>query len=291
MILLISEHPDKAFLDRLNLPISINLNEHIGIENIEDVSGLFLDWVPKISAYEDAWFAQASILQRLIKKDIPIVIYDRSFSLSEKEVKWLNKYNVYLFEPALNSGRNGFQYLPEWISNFDVDKNDDGRFDVVYGHPELELNIKEFEEWIKDYGRLFPEKNVAYSSNTISDFKKEDYKANNLKYLDNTGNIFTKGKFTVAIDKDSMYNIGYFNPMYFHAMNSGCLPLLPSKHKYFHGMFDKLVVNNLQEMNYFVTSLKYVKDIVIEEIFDRIKSDWNEFTVDYAADIIRKCYE
>jgi hypothetical protein len=287
MILLMSENPDEIFLNRLNLPMSFP-GEHTDWDN---VSGLFLDWVPKIPAYEDAWFAQASILQKLIKRDIPIVIYDRSFSLDEKEVRWLNKFNVYLFEPALNSGRSGFRYLPEWISSFDVMDDDNDRFDVIYGHTDLELNIKNFEKWIRDYGRLFPDKKVAYSSKKLSDFKKEEYKSNNLKHLEYNENIFSRGNFTVAIDKDMMYEIGYLNPMYFYAMNLGCLPLLPSKHKYFHGMFDKLVVNDLQEMNFFVSSIKYVKDVVIKEVLDRIKSDWNEFTVEHAVDVIRECYE
>jgi hypothetical protein len=30
-----------------------------------------------------------------------------------------------------------------------------------------------------------------------------------------------------------------------------------------------------------------LKDVVIEELFDRIKADWNEFTIDHAVDVIR----
>lgn len=291
MILLMCSHPDKGFLDRLNLPISLNLNEHIGMDNLEDASGLFIDWVPKLSVYEDAWFSQASILQKLIKTDIPIVIFDRSFSLEEEEVKWLKKHNVYLFEPALNSGRNGFQYLPEWVQSFEIAIDDEDReYDLVYSHHEIEYHIKGFDKWFKDYGRLFPDKRVAYSTMSISDFKKEDYKNNNLIHVEHPL-IFDEGYCTVAIDKDKMYEMGYFNPMYFHAMNLGCLPLLPSEHKYFHGMFKGIVVDNLKELDYYVSAFKHVKNVVIEEIFERIKKDWSEFTIEYAVDTIRNCYE
>ena len=34
-----------------------------------------------------------------------------------------------------------------------------------------------------------------------------------------------------------------------------------------------------------------IKDVIIEEIFDRIKNHWPEFTVEYASNIIRSCYE
>jgi hypothetical protein len=71
----------------------------------------------------------------------------------------------------------------------------------------------------------------------------------------------------------------------------GCLPLLPEKHKYFHGLFKGLVVSNLKEMDFYVSLYGKVKDTIIEEIFDRIKTEWSEFTVDHASDIIRNCYE
>jgi hypothetical protein len=286
MIVLMSNRLDEIFLEKLNLPVSFLS------ENMEDITGLFFDWVPKTSAYEDAWMVQASLLQEHIKTDIPIVIYDRYLSLSEKEVEWVNKFNVKLFEPALNSGRSGFQYLPEWCSNFEIVIDDEDRiFDLVYSHHELEFNIRNFEKWFVDYGRLFPEKKVVYSAISISDFKKEEYKSNNLTYLDHHHPIFNEGNFTVAIDKNVMYDIGHFNPMYFYAMNLGCLPLLPFEHKYFHGMFKGLVIQNLNDMDYYISTFGKVKDVVIEELFDEIKDKWNEFTVDHAADIIRKCYE
>ena len=74
-------------------------------------------------------------------------------------------------------------------------------------------------------------------------------------------------------------------------MNLGCLPLLPVDHKYFHSMFKGLVVNDLNEMDYYVSLYGRVKGVIIEEILDRIKNDWSEFTIDYAVDMIRNCYE
>lgn len=286
MIVMMSNRLDEVFINRLNLDMCYPS------KNMDNVTGLFLDWVPKIPAYEDVWIAQASLLQRFIKKDIPIVIFDRSFSLTEKEIKWLNKYNVNLFEPALNSGRSGFKYLPEWINDFEILIDDEDRqYDLVYSHHEIEYNIKSFDKWFKDYGRLFPDKTVAYSTFSISDFKKEDYKNNNLVYLDGHHPIYNEGAFTVIIDKDIMYEKGYLDPIYFNAMNLGCLPLLPAEHKYFHGLFKGLVVSNLEDLNFYVSSFRFAKDVVIEEIFERIQKEWPEFMIDHAADTIRNCYE
>jgi hypothetical protein len=288
MIGILSNNPDEIFLQKLELPFQ--LIDDFDSDNLMSVKGLFIDWVPKIPVYEDAWMKQASLLQSYIKTGIPIAIFDRRFSLTEKEVNWVKKFNVYLFEPALNSGRIGFRYLPEWISNFEISADAAEFYDVVYASDNVEYYLKQFEKWFKDYARLFPDKKVAFSSYEISDFKKEQYKNENLVYFHDSS-IFNKGNFTVAIDLDESYKIGYFNPIYFLAMNMGCIPLLPVNHKYFHSMFKGLVVNGLNEMDYYVSLYGRVKDVIIEEIFDRVKDEWSEFTVDHAVDMIRNCYE
>jgi hypothetical protein len=211
-------------------------------------------------------------------------------SLTSKEVEWVKKFNVRLFEPVLCSVRYGFEYLPEWISNFDILIDDEDRnYDVVYSYPNIEYQLKEFEFWFKDFARLFPDMKVAYSSLKITDFKKEDYKKNGLILLENNIPIFNEGMFTVAIDQLQCYQMGYLNPLIFYAMNLGCLPLLPEKHKYFQGMFKGLIVSNIKEMEYYVSLYGRVKNVIIEEIFDRIKTEWSEFTVDHASHIIGNC--
>ena len=208
----------------------------------------------------------------------------------------------------MNSDRKGFNYLPEWIHNFEVRIDDEDReYDLAYSSHNIEYYVKEFEKWFKDYARLFPNKKVSFSSFEISDFKLEEYKNNkqvckkynlNLEYKNNNlinlqynQSIFDSAAFTAAIDTKKSYEIGYFNPVNFLAMNRGCLPLLPFEHKYFHGMFNGLIMKDLKEMDYYVSLYGRVKDIIIQEIFDRIKTDWPEFTVDYAASVIRSCYE
>jgi len=285
MIGILSKHIDDVFLDQFK--------PHVIVEdNIDlDIDGLFIDWVAKTPVNEDAWMKQASLLQKYIK-EVPIVIFDRYLSLSPKEVEWVKKFNVKLFEPALYSGRYGFEYLPEWISNFEIAIGDEDReYDVVYSYHNIEYQLKEFENWFRDYARLFPDKKVAYSTFKITDFKKEDYKENGLTFLEHHHPIFNEGKFTVAIDQIQSYQMGYLSPLVFFSMNLGCLPLLPEKHKYFQGMFKGLIVSDLKEMDYYVSLYGRVKDVLIEEIFDRIKTEWSEFTVEHANHIIGMHYE
>jgi hypothetical protein len=118
---------------------------------------------------------QASILQYYIKH-IPVVIFDRYFSLNEREIGFVKKYDVKLFEPALNSNRYGFTYLPEWIDSLEIENDEVIReYDLIY--PNLEHSIKEFDKWIGEYSLLFTDKNIGYSTKiNIPDSKKEEYR-------------------------------------------------------------------------------------------------------------------
>lgn len=290
MIGVLSNKLSESFLEKLGL--SYFFISEFNPQHPIDVDGLFIDWVSKVSENEVAWMRQASLLQTYIKTGIPIVIFDREMSLTEKEVEWCKKFNVYLFEPYLNSGRSDFAYLPEWIDDTEIlIGNEDRFFDVVYSHHKVEWQLKGFEKWIQEYARVFHDKNVGYSSVTVSDFKKEEFAKDNLVFQNH--HLYNEGNFTVAFDTEKMYKAGYFRPMYFYAMNLGCLPLLPVEHKYFHGMFQGTIVKDMKDMDYFVSTIstKGIREIVIEEIFDRIKQEWNEFTLQHATDVIRNCYE
>ena len=288
---------DEKFLE--GFTDSINLSDYdppnpldkLDPENPLNIDKLFIDWVPKTTLYEDAWMVQASLLQTYIKTGIPIVIFDRTFSLTKEEVDWVKKFNVYLFEPALNSGRNDFRYLPEWISDFTIWNRDDREYDLVYSHENVEYQLRGFEKWIKDYARIFHDKKVAYSTLNISDFKKEEFTQNNLVFLKEKYPIHIMGNMTVAFDSDEAYRIGHLNQSHFISMNMGCLPLLPVEHKYFHSIFNGLVVHDLQEMDFFVSSFGSIRNEIIEEIFERIQKEWSEFTLDHALNTIRECYE
>lgn len=278
MIGILSEQVTTIFLEKLGM-------EYMYLEdNDQDISGLFIDWVPKLPESEGAWIKQASLLHHYIKKNIPIIIFDRYFFLNEKEANWVKKFGVVLFEPALYSGRYGFEYLPEWIDSFDIDENEDREFDLIY--PGIEYNISGFEKWIAEYASLFSKK-VAYSANnSLSDFKREEYKKKNLVEI--SGN-YERGNITLAIDGEKSYKCGYFCNRYFKAMNKGCLPLLPIQHKYFHGLFNGLIIEDIKKLNLHISMFAKFKNVLIEEIFERVKTNWSEFTVDHATDIIRNC--
>jgi hypothetical protein len=284
MIGIFTKSPDEEFLKHLKLPFKLL---DVG-SNAEKIDGLFLDWVPP--SFEEDFIYQAQLVEDNIKK-IPIVIFDRHFTVSYQEASYMKKYKTFLFEPALVTGRSEFVYLPEWTSYYSVLDDDERTYKVVDISKNLEYRIESFEKWYKEYARLFPDKKVAYYTRNLKDFKKEEYKKNNLIFIE--GKVlpdYTCAEFTIINGSRNAYDIGYFDPVYFIAMNQGCIPLLPEEHRFFHSIFRHLIVKDIQEMDYYV-SLYKSRAAIIEDIFDRIKKYFPEFTVEYASDIIRKCYE
>ena len=73
------------------------------------------------------------------------------------------------------------------------------------------------------------------------------------------------------------------------------LPVILHRRRYeylFHGIFKNLIVSDLKEMDFYISMYgSGIKDIIIKEIFDKIKADWPEFTIEYASHTIGKCYE
>lgn len=284
MIGILSNSLDEVFLEKLALPY-VDLNE----EPDAKIDGLFLDWVPPSS--EKDFTSQAQVVEKYVRK-LPVVVFDRQFSMTHKEASWMKKFKVALFEPAILTNRSEFVYLPEWTSYYSVMDTDDRSFDVIDISKNLEFKIESFEKWYKEYARLFPDKNVAYFTRELTDFKREEYDKNKLKFIE--GKVlpdYTCSNFTVIHGSQNIYDIGYFNPVYFIAMNQGCLPLLPLEHRFFHAIFKNLIMKDIQEMDYYVSLYGKVRNVIIEEIFDNVKKYFPEFTVEYATDIIRKCYE
>jgi hypothetical protein len=284
MIGILSKSLDEVFLEKLGLPF-VMLNE----EPDAKIDGLFLDWVPP--SLEEDFIFQAQIVEKYVR-DLPTVIFDRHFAVNYKESSWMKKFKVFLFEPAIMTGRSEFVYLPEWTSYYSVLDTDERSYDVIDISKNIEFKIESFEKWYKEFARLFPAHKVAYFTREITDFKKTEYEKNKLIYLE--GPVlpdYTCSNFTVIHGTQNVYDIGYFNPIYFLAMNQGCLPLLPMEHRFFHVIFKNLIMRDIQEMDYYVGLYGRVRNVIIEEIFDNIKKYFPEFTVEYAADIIRKCYE
>ena len=256
--------------------------------DLPELSGLLIDWVPKTNPN---FTKQAVIIENYTKKKIPIVLFDRYLSLSKKEDNWLRKFRVFFFEPAINY-RRGFSYLPQWIEKPDFkyyskDKNQ-REYDLAYKCDNLNNNLKNFEKYYFEYAKLYPDKNVVYSTNNINKHKEKQYKEFGLKRVFDF--YFSQATFTIAIDTEKNYNIGYLDENVFEAMSKNCLPLLPTEHKYFNAMFSGLTLSVWSDVTYCIDMLGGTKEVIIEEIYGKIEKVYPEFMIDNVVEVIKNCF-
>jgi len=242
------------------------------IHNLPDLNGLIIDWQMRIGKKPPKEFAyQAALISNYTKKkNTPIIIYDRHMCIKEDEYKWLSRFDIHLFEPALNN-RKHFVYLPHWmdISEEKLLEHDNENRDIDLGFIGDRHN-KSFEKYYIEYMKKFTTYNVIYND---SDLKWENVKC------------------MVAIDSENNYDIGYLNNHTFNALSRGCMVILPKEHKYFGNMFP-WVTDNINDINYCIET--FSNDIrmgAVLDIYNNIKDNFPEFTIEYTADKMCEVYE
>ena len=95
----------------------------------------------------------------------------------------------------------------------------------------------------------------------------------------------------VLIGTNKAYEIGYLNTDVFNYMMSGCLPLLPEEHRYFHGVFSEVVIEKPQDINWILQGWDTIAIPTIAEIYNRINTFYPEMKVNHTIDVIRRCLE
>lgn len=250
-------------------------------KDFSKLSGIFIDWHPTATktTTEKAkrLLLQSTLLEIAIKKKIPVVIFDRHMKMTRKEIKWLRRYNVYFFEPVIRN-RIGFSYMPFWTrtkSMNDIELEESKRpLDLVY-RGGIEKNIKNFEKYYVAYNALHPESKVFHDSIQHSSvpYKKFSYK---------------DAKCTVLIDSNQNYKSGYLaNAL--EALHCGCVPLLPDEHRYYHGLFKNVVVNNAKDIHWYIKAFEHIQFGTLVDIYERIDSMFPEMKVQHTAQLIKHC--
>lgn len=222
-----------------------------------EIEGLFIDWCSTESRKTPSkeFAHQAALVTYYSKKNIPISIFDRHRFINTSEYKWLKKFRVYLFEPAINY-RTGFSYLPHWI-----DTSVDSIFDNTERHIDLAYignrNIPSFEKYYLSYTK-------KYNNRAVSESSDIDWR-----------NV----KFTIALDSENNYNEGYLSESITKALSYGCMVLCPIEHKYFTNMFHMNVVENINDMEYLINGLNTedMRMASVLSIYENIKKRYPEF--------------
>lgn len=276
---------EKNMVQRLSEPLSA-YSFLIGDTKFPKLDGLIIDCVSKDN-YK-SWVYQAALIEEYSKKT-KIVMFDRHFSITKKEFDWLKKFNVTFFEPAINY-RKGFDYLPYWVDTLYVDWSSDcvRETHLAYSYRDMEDRLKSFEKYYKEYARLFPDKNVSYSTFVLNDIKKKEYEDNNLNFYKMID--FKNVSYSIMIDSKKNYEIGYLDENVFNIIKHGCVPILPKEHKYFHALFDGLIVSDVADIDY-LTSMSGICSAFLEDIMDNLYTLYPEFLIKNVAEVLINCFK
>lgn len=246
------------------------LDINIGIGIPSNLKGLYIDWLQKPEKGKSKEYVyQAAILDRYIKKKIPIVIFDRYMCITDGEYKWLSKYNVTLYEPALNN-RVGFNYMPFPI---DIDKYESQMLEIEEPTPRsIDIGLKgdvtkssSFNKYIVDYIKKQPDKNVVYNDENLD---------------------WDDVKWTVAIDSSHNYQIGHLDHNIIESVKHGCSVIIPKEHKYYIGLFNH-IYTPLSFLHYFVANYSDTMRLYDNIArLDNMRKIYPEFDMKNVADTI-----
>jgi len=250
------------------------------------LDGIIIDYSNKIDYKK--WVYQAALIEKYAK-NTKMIIFDRYLSIEKKEFDWLKKFNVIFFEPAINN-RKEFEYLPCWVDDIKVNWFDDKErsMHIACDYKNISDMIKSFEKYYKQFSMLFPDKKICCSIDTLSEVKRKEYANGNIifeKAID-----FKDASFSIIIDSKRNYDIGYINENMFEMMKHGCVPLLAKEHKYFHALFGSLIVDSIEDIDYF-TSSTFMSSALIDDILNNLKMYYPEFLIDSVSEVIINCFK
>ena len=258
---------------------NIEIKDMSGSSDFPKIDGLIIDWVDKSHI---GFITQAAMIEHYVRESIPVIIYDRYMCVTPKEHGWLKKFNVEFFEPAFNN-REGYEYLPQWTNlKYELEET---QFDLGYIGP-LNRRVKLFEKYYRELSTLWPMYNTKYEETDVIDEEKKIEWKNDGLFQDK--NHIYDFNFSIIIDSSDNISIGCLPHNLFELMKHGVVPICPVEQKYFQGMFQGLVVSKSSEVEWYLRAFKDLREVLLNEIYNTISTQYPEFTLEYACDKIKR---
>ena len=256
-------------------------------KELPDIDSVLIDWIPRYVMDKEKLATQAAIVDYYASSKKPVVLYDKYLDITEREFKYLKKFNVHFFEPAVKN-RDGFSFLPPWTEDVNIRDLPYGGVnrEIDLGHiGTLKNRLKSFEPYYVDLSEHYPRFKIHYTA-SLPKQKIDEYKNAGVTRREFS---WSNLKCFVLIDTPKNYEIGYLNPDVFDAMYKGCFPLLPKEHRYYHSVFP--VVRDVIQLTLEIDSYNSVGEVVLLDIYKNIVDTFPEMLISNAVDTIRKCVE
>jgi len=263
-------------------------------ENFPEIDALYIDWLPRnipnmVSWGKEKLAIQAAVVDYYANQKKAIVLFDRYLDINEREYKYLNKFDTTFFEPAVKY-RSGFEFLPPWTYCYDLVElptfggKEERSVDLGYIGT-LKNRMKCFEKYYVEFASLYPKFNVNYNS-SLPKPKIDEYKDARVTKKEFT---YRDMKCFILIDTPRNYEIGYLNPDIFDIISMGCFPMLPVEHRFYHSVFE--VVKDIKYIPFNINGWIKVREVMLLDIYNRIKTIFPEMDIKNTVETIRKCVE
>jgi hypothetical protein len=247
--------------------LKTELIKHVNIEILDsaeptNINCMFINWISKDSKDVHRLVHQTRLLEYATGSQMPTIIFDSTLDLTEKEIAYLKKNKVVLFEPTIKT-RPGVLSLPFWLhvpKNVELCDDIDKQLDLVYcGNKN---NVE--NDFIQFYSSLL---------NTSPNLRIEH---------DTDSNVFKSAKCSVLIGTEYEYLSGYM-PNLEPMLTAFCVPLLPCRHRFYHSLFKNLVVHDPKDIRFILDNYDMMNYGLISDIYHRIRKYFPEMKVENVA--------
>jgi len=249
----------------------------------ENPNGAFIVWDTVDN--KDSFNRQTNIIDNCIKNGVPIIVFDKYQEMTPDEISFMIRNGVFLWEPALND-RTFFSYQPIWgvipkDGRFDIPNNTDRTIDLGY-KTSLVRKIPTFEKYYKpisDIGNC----NVIFVDEFSNDTINKKVSDMGIDIVSGKDCTLEKIKFTFLLGNDRDYSVGYLDPKIFTYLKNGVIPLLPYEHRWYHSIFNDLVVKNENDISYLVKMYDKIAYGLLYELYDNMSKNLPECEVSNVA--------
>ncbi len=213
--------------------------------------GAFIQWV---SSFDDKlvelFNKQTTLISHCMNKGIPLIIFDKHQQMTEDEIAFLVKPGIFLWEPSLND-RMFFSYQPHWgkfpddLKNMTWNFDEKREIDLCY-IPPLKKLLPTFQKYYQPIAETGEYSVVYFGGGQNIQNKISGMGITSLSISHDDHSIKT----TILLGTEREYRTGHLPPQLFDYLHQGIVPMLPKEHKWFHSIFDGLVVNNNFDVEY-----------------------------------------
>jgi hypothetical protein len=275
----------KITVNNIDRNLRVELSQLCEIVGIDDnPKGVFLNWVTPDSG--DLFAKQTKIIEKCVKKKIPMIVFDGDEEISPEEVGYLMGEGAFLWEPAV-AGRNLFAYQPCWGRIY-TDFNDIPAIDPKPRHMHLancSPLVRKFPSFQKYYVPVYEtsEFNVMYSDRDNNDTINQKVAKHGIPVVGRGYGTYDDIRATIVLGSERDYETGRLDPNFFSILEHGVIPLLPDEHRWYHAIFGDLVVSGEDDIEYILKMYDKIAFGCIFEVYQNLNTYLPEASVENVA--------